>query len=112
MLLGRLPHRGAPVCGGCARALRARGALGDARRNALRRRSLPPKPSSAVPVPPRASPGESLEIPYTAFIDAFAQRADPRTLAEQFAWKLPTWSGLLVLLGVGAAYAPKQRAVP
>jgi len=64
---------------------------------------LPPKTVSRAPELPRALPGELLEIPYTAFIDAFAQRADSRTPAEELACKLPTWFALLALVAVAAA---------
>jgi hypothetical protein len=64
---------------------------------------LPPKTTTRAPALPAVRPGESLEIPYTAFIDAFAQRADSRTPAEQLACKLPTWFALLALVGVAAA---------
>jgi hypothetical protein len=69
---------------------------------------LPPKASTPAPPLPRARPDESLEIPYTAFIDAFAERGDPRTLGEQFACKLPTWCALFVLVAVAV---PRARRV-
>jgi hypothetical protein len=70
---------------------------------------LPAKTTTRAPALPRARPGESLEIPYTAFIDAFAQRADSRTPAEQLACKLPTWFALLALLAVAAAPFERGR---
>jgi hypothetical protein len=72
---------------------------------------LPAKTVSRAPALPRALPGESLEIPYTAFIDAFAERADARTPLEQFVCKLPTWFALLALVGVAAAPARRERLV-
>jgi hypothetical protein len=71
---------------------------------------LPAKAAAAAPVLPRPFPDESLEIPYTAFIDAFAERVDARTPVEQFVWKLPTWFGLLALVVVGAAEVRRSRA--
>ncbi len=54
---------------------------------------------------PAMRPNESIERPYTAYIDAFAARNDPRTPAEQLAWKLPTWLALVTLAFVAAALA-------
>lgn len=59
-----------------------------------------------LPTPARDAP---IEPQYTAFIDAFAERLDRRSLAEQFAWKIPTWLGLGALLGAGLA-AVRSRA--
>jgi hypothetical protein len=57
------------------------------------------------------APNEPLERSYTAFMDAYAERSDPRTLAEQFATKLPTWYGLIAVLIAASALASGRRAV-
>jgi hypothetical protein len=66
-------------------------------------------PAKAVLLPapdlPPARGGEPIERPYTAYMDAYGERKDPRSLLEQFVWKLPTWSALIVLLCVAAGYS-------
>jgi hypothetical protein len=46
-------------------------------------------------------PTEFIEIPYTAYVDAYADRADRRSRFEKTAWKLPTWLALVVLIYLG-----------
>jgi hypothetical protein len=106
MLLGRLP-RGRPAYAGVAFAVAALAIPWETLAEMpFVADHLPPKISSPAPALPPVRADESLEVPYTAFIDAFAQRADPRTLAEQVACKLPTWFGLL---GLVAAAVPLSR---
>jgi hypothetical protein len=111
MLLGRLPHRSVGYAcvafAVCALAvpwetLAEMPFVAD---------HLPAKISSPAPALPPVRPDESLEIPYTAFIDAFAQRADPRTLGEQVACKLPTWFGLLALVAASVPFGRRRRLV-
>jgi len=60
---------------------------------------------------PRAAASEPAERSYTAFMDAFAERNDPRTVFEQLLTKLPTWYGLIVLLSAASILA-RQRPRP
>jgi hypothetical protein len=53
------------------------------------------------PVLQPAAPADSVEVSYGQYIDAFAERIDPRSIPEQLAWKLPTWLGLGFVLCVG-----------
>jgi hypothetical protein len=42
----------------------------------------------------------AIEIPYTAYMDAYAQAADQRSLGEQMLWKIPTWISMIGLFVV------------
>jgi hypothetical protein len=66
--------------------------------------------AAAPPDPPAALPGQSAEIPYTAFVDAFADRDDRRTRLEQTLWKLPSWLALLALGGLAVRFEGRRRA--
>ncbi len=71
------------------------------------------QPHAAIVLkPPR--PDDPIEVSYTAFIDAFARQRDRRSLAEQLAWKVPTWFGLLAvtILAWSAGGCTKVRGVP
>ncbi|MBD5654726.1 MAG: DUF2029 domain-containing protein, partial [Candidatus Eremiobacteraeota bacterium] len=59
---------------------------------------------------PPAGPSDSAELSYTAFVDAFAHRADSRTALEQLLTKLPTWIGLIVLLSTAAGLAFRRES--
>ncbi len=64
---------------------------------------LPAKPIvAAEPRLPAVRGRDLAEVPYAAYIKAFADRNDPRTRLEQVVWKLPTWFGLMLLLGAAA----------
>jgi hypothetical protein len=49
-------------------------------------------------VAPHTTPGESIEIPYTAFVDAAAQGPNHVSLGDGVARKAPTWFALIDLL--------------
>jgi len=60
----------------------------------------------ALPVP---GPNESVTIPYVAFVKAYGQLGDSRTIPEQVIWKLPTWAGLGALLIVAGRLGRGMR---
>jgi len=68
--------------------------------------SLPHKVSHAVLARlPLFRANDSVELPYTAFVDAFANRADSRTVLEQLSTKIPTWFGLVAILAAAVGLA-------
>jgi hypothetical protein len=56
-------------------------------------------------------PSEFIVIPYTAYVDAYANRADRRSRLEKTLWKLPTWLalGALICLGFGTMATERSR---
>jgi hypothetical protein len=111
MLLGRLPRRSASFAAVAIAVALLAVPWETVAEMPVVADHLPAKTSSPAPALPRARPDEPLEIAYTAFIDAFAQRADSRTPAEQFACKLPTWLGLLALVAVAAPLGRRKPLV-
>lgn len=62
-----------------------------------------------------ASPRDSdfADVPYIAYVDAYAGRFDRRSVPVQIAWKLPVWCALsgLLLLGIALTrHAPVERS--
>jgi hypothetical protein len=71
---------------------------------------LPPRAVGAAPAdPPPARADQLAEVPYTAFVDAFADRDDRRTRFEQTLWKMPTWLALIALCGLAVRFEGRRR---
>jgi hypothetical protein len=66
--------------------------------------------ATAAAAPPAPRPDEIAEVPYAAFVDAFADRDDRRTRLEQTLWKLPSWLALAALAGLAARLAGRRPA--